>query len=288
MKPETIRKAYYRSLKEKERSHGNQLLTDLQEKALATIAVVRSEACTPMTPEFLMKLAREAYNLDERSCSRQWCSGFIKRWSHVLQLSKPSTLDIKRVKAHEGDIITPFIAKYKEVMSSKKLQPHLVFNVDESGAAPGPQHLRKTLNAIGLARSGQATGPTDSLRTVLPFVNAAGEVVMLVLIFKKVAATDTSRGMPIYYDPSRPMTRKAFPFYYASTASGYINIELWEDCIKKFVELIRPLKNDLPALLFIDRHSSHMTIPSLQHLLKNGIEVMFSTSSHHSFDLAIG
>jgi len=109
-------------------------------------------------------------------------------------------MDIKRVTKPSSEHLLGFLVKYKELLERKALRPEFILNVDESGAKPGPQHITKTINTVGKARSGQATPDTEPLRTVLPFVNAAGQVIMLVLIFKKAHASDHSAGKPIYFD----------------------------------------------------------------------------------------
>jgi len=93
---------------------------------------------------------------------------------------------------------------------------------------------------------------------VLPFVNAAGQVVMLALIFKKAHASDRSAGEPIYFDEQLPATRSTLPIFYTSTDNGYIATELWGECMVKLVELLKPNLGDLPAAIFLDRHSTHL------------------------------
>jgi len=111
--------------------------------------------------------------------------------------------------------VRQFVAKYKELLESNLISPRFIINVDESAAAPGSQHFVQAVNAISDSRSGQVMPPVDSLKTVLPFINAEGQVLMLVLIYANVHAEAAQQAKPIYYTPDKPATRSSFPLYYS-------------------------------------------------------------------------
>lgn len=181
-------------------------------------------------------------------------------------------MDLKRVTTTTLEHVETFVETYKELLQQYDLKPELIINVDESGAAPGPQNLPQTINAVSGGRCGQVMPPVDTLKTVLPFVNAAGRVLMLVLIFANVHDDENQQAKPIYYLPDEPPTKDNFPIYYASTTAGYITTKLWEDCIGRLVGHLKPIQGDSPGLIIFDRHSAHLSPGSMITLLENNIQ----------------
>jgi len=120
-----------------------------------------SLAAIPFTMKEFITLVRIHHNLGDDWEGCTWAYGFLSRHSNEVSFSKPSTMDMKRVIKPTLEYLLGFLAKYKDLLDYKALKPEFILNVDESGAKPGPQHSNKSINAVGKARSSQATPDTE-------------------------------------------------------------------------------------------------------------------------------
>jgi len=168
---------------------------------------------------------------------------------------------------------TEFLKRYNSFLKVCKKAP---IDLTNQAIAPGPQHDKAVVTTRGSISSGPALAPTDPLKTVLPFINAAGRVIMLVLIFANVHGDDGQLPKPVYHDSDLGTnTRSRFPILYASTDNGYITSELWVECCMKLAEILKPIRRGDPALILFDRHSAHLKTEAILKLVENDIEPVF-------------
>ena len=78
-------------------------------------------------------------------------------------------MDLKRVTTTTLEHVETFVETYKELLQQYDLKPELIINVDESGAAPGPQNLPQTINAVSGGRCGQVMPPVDTRKNSVTF-----------------------------------------------------------------------------------------------------------------------
>ena len=274
IKPYTLKTRYMRSLVVKERSHGNQLLSDEDEIILAGVLRALSAGAVPTTRKDVIEIVRSWKKLDKHWSGKRWLDGFLSRHSDALRLSKAKPIDTKRLKAASEEAVTEFVSRLDQLLQSYNIKPEFFINADETGAASGPQHLPKTINTTETNHNNVAMTPSDDLRTVLPFIAANGKVWMVVLIFASGSNTEDHKIKNVFVDSSSRITRGNFPIFYATTTSGYITGELWNSIIEKFMEVLDPHLKDLPAILLLDRHFAHTNIESLRKLVSRGIHTL--------------
>ncbi len=98
---------------------------------------------------------------------------------------------------------------------------------------------------------------------------------MVVLIYKEVSNGDTTKGSSIPIIPQLCQTRSSTPTYYATTANGFITNVLWKQIIDALVERIKSVSTNQPALLLLDRHSTHLELSSCKHMVDNNIQPLY-------------
>jgi hypothetical protein len=276
LRPECVLKRYQRSQKKKSKRHGNQALTDQQEKALVAGIIALYRSGIPVTTKFVCGWASDAFRKNGKPFSKYWGFKFVKRHKAELKHGKRSPIDLRRLTSATVDSVEGFLKCYEEELS--KIPPDrldLIINADESGIAPGPQHDTRVITARADPNGGPLLIPVDTVKTVLPFVTAAGTVLMVVLIFANVHKSDQKNCTPIYVDDSRgTRDRPLFPVLYASTENGYVTSELWLDCCRVLGEIIKSTRGEHEALLLFDRHAAHLKLQSLLKLHEYGIRGM--------------
>ena len=117
--------------------------------------------------------------------------------------------------------------------------------------------------------------PKSRLRTILPFVAASGRVWMIVLIYKDMSQTGTKKESTVPVTTELRNTRSSTPTYYATTANGFITNDLWKQIIARLVERLSAFKCGQPALLLLDRHTTHMELSSVNLLLDSNVQPLY-------------
>jgi len=271
----TVRSLYRRSLKPKEKLHGNCLLTAEEEYILVGVLRGFSTCSLPKSRQDTIDIVRRWKNLGEKWKGGSWFDKFVLRHSDVIKYTKAKTIDTKRVKSSSLEDVKEFVRELEAIEEKYNIKDDFFINADETAAAPGPQHIPKTVNTTSRRASTLVTPEVDSLRTILPFVAASGKVWLLVLIFQKVHESESTVGKKIYFNPNRKKTRGSFPIFYASTETGYISKELWEQAIQALLHELDPHLGDLPALLLIDRHTSHLSVEAMTALVRRGVNTLY-------------
>ena len=274
-KSETVRKKYYRSLKDKNKQHGNRKFTDDEEKRLCAIILAFSAVGMPFSRTVFLTFIRTIWKLDDNWRGDNWFSGFAKRHGDLISHTFGKGLDAGRVNSVTPDVLNQFIKIYKSLLAKNDYSPNFIINADESPCKFNDSDVQKLLMSSKSKRQGKVNTPKGHLRTILPFVAASGKVWMTVLIYKEVSNGDTTKRSSIPVVPQLRLTRSTTPTYYASTANGFITNELWKQIIDKLVERLQLSKANQHALLLLDRHSTHMELTSCKLLVDNNIQPLY-------------
>lgn len=274
-KSETIRKAYLRSKEKKNKQHGNRLLTDAEEKQLCAIILAFSAVGMPFTRTMFLTFVRKIWNFGDDWRGDSWFSGFADRHEDLISHTFGKGLDTGRVHSVTLDTLNRFIKAYKRLLEENKYSDDFIINADESPCKFNDKEVRKLLMSSKSTKQGRMNTPKGHLRTILPFVAASGKVWMVVLIYKEMSNTDTSKGSSIPVVTKLRQTRSDTPTYYATTANGFITNVLWKQIIDALVERIHSVSATQPALLLLDRHSTHLELSSCKHMVDNNIQPLY-------------
>ncbi len=184
--------------------------------------------------------------------------GSFERHSDLLAMTSGKSLDPQRVSKVTEEHVDKFIASFNYLQEHNLYQSDYIINVDESSCKLQNNRSTKVITSAKASKQGVVTTPPSQLRTIIPFVAASGKVWMVVYVFKAMSNKSAKAKDAIVLRPMKRQTRGEWTSYYASTSEGYITNELWIDIIAKFIDLISPIKRDLPAVLLLDRVGPHM------------------------------
>lgn len=266
---------------------GETFFTADQEKALVDRTLYLSQRGFPISIDdfcraayaFAQKLRRRKEVgqisqtwLSNRKASYDWLEGFRKR-NPSISLRVAENLSVTRAEAFNEARIRNFfneVAEKSEMLDIFDDYPNLVYNCDETGLSTVPNSSNKVLAVRG-ARTVQkvSVGERGTLTTLIPCGNASGQLIPPFLIFNGHAPVDVSlypQGTKIFY-----------------THSGYVDQTIFLLFLKHFEEH----KVHVPGkrcILFLDGHTSHITVESIQFANESGIE-LFCLPPHSSHRL---
>lgn len=204
--------------------------------------------------------------------SYDWFEGFRNR-NPSIALRIAENLSTARAEAFNPQRISDFFKEVKEQSAHLDIFdnfPNLVYNCDETGLSTVPNSSKKVLASKG-GRVVQKIGAGErgTLTTLIPCANAIGQLIPPFLIFKGHGSVDAS-----LYPPGTQI------FY---SQSGYIDQNIFLEFLKHFDEhrVHIPGKK---CILFLDGHSSHITVESISFANEAGIEI-FCLPPHSSHRL---
>ncbi|XP_061717591.1 uncharacterized protein LOC133525319 [Cydia pomonella] len=167
-----------------------------------------------------------------------------------------------------------FFDKYESVLDEGKFTAQQIYNVDETGLST-VHKPPKVLALKGKHQVGAVTSGERGLNTTcICCMNAAGEFIPPMLIFKRKRMTDDlKRGGP-------PNT------VYSCSDSGWITSELFVDWLKHFIKSVRLEKSkERQILLILDGHSTHTKNLEAINLARDYGIVMLSLPPHTTHKL---
>jgi hypothetical protein len=261
----------YRLLSPRNKSHGNQLLSDHEENQLLALLRVLARAGTAWTQSQIIHFVRDYTNKPDTWSGWSFIAGFLFRHKDLVVPRSPKPTDIKRLQLKMSDI-EQFIEKAGSVLSEFKGDPNLIINVDETFAMSN--HIRhpdvivpaETVKAC-ISQSGY-----DSLRSIVPFLGAGGRVWAVFFIFKKKPESKSKSILKQLIDDRSP---KSYSLFFATSKSGLVTKKLWKSIIERFVEVLKPQIGKAGAILLLDHLVSHEEGSSLRLLEQNKINTLF-------------
>lgn len=167
----------------------------------------------------------EKYNLPHRFNREKKIAG--KKWYHkfmtdnpCLSLRIPEATSVARAKAFNKECVNKFFDKYKSILDEYKFTANQIYNVDEIGLStvhkPSKIIVQKDKHQVGAITSGERDLSTTSICSM----NAAGEYVPPMVIFKRARMNDClKKGTP-------PGT------VFGCSKTGWITSELFVEYLK--------------------------------------------------------
>ena len=123
----------------------------------------------------------------------------------------------------------------------------------------------------GKERSNLQGTKSETLCSFLPFVGVDGTVIMSVYILKgKPNDSEDEILARVVLPNEREGKRVSWPRFYAFTETGYINEEVFEKVMHKFIELWKLQHPGLHVNVFVDQLWSHINVSLIKYGIQNG------------------
>lgn len=156
--------------------------------------------------------------------------------------------------------------RFRGELVKKQYTARRIWNVDETGITavhrPGKILAKRGLKQVGKITSGEKRVTT----TVICAINAAGEYLPPMMIFRRKRMTDILlRGAP-------PGTVGG------CSENGWVTSDLFLKWLQQFAKFVKPTQND-KVILFVDGHTSHKSLVAIDFARENGI-IMISFPPH--------
>src|SRR3989338_1824761 len=202
--------------------------------------------------------------------SRGWYNGFRARHPFIKSRVGRTLEDVRHVAEAS---IAPFFRAITARMIG--VDPRLVGNLDESMCSAVDKHIRIigcALSKVARRKGMESQKPHIS---ILPIVTAAGEF-LTALIVEGSANKNRIPHVPSNYNQSENQK-----FHYGATASGFIEMDLFElfmmNTVVRAINKMREREGltGQKFFLFLDGHASHHSMKVTDFLLDQNIIVMF-------------
>lgn len=200
------------------------------------------------------------FNCETQMAGKEWLRGFRKR-NPEITLRQPEPTSAARAMAFNKQQVENFFEKLDSVIQENSIQPHRIFNMDESGLST-VQKPPRVMAAKGRKQVGSITSAERGQHvTSVCCMNAIGNFIPPCLIFPRKNRKDE------LLDKAPPGTLGLFQ------ESGWMTSELFVKWLKHFCSHATP-SNDNKVLLLLDGHSSHKSLEAVMFAKKNGIILM--------------
>lgn len=213
------------------------------------------------------------FNKEKQLAGWKWYYQFMKNHPEI-SLRTPESTSMARCKGFNKKVVMEFFDQYEAIIDKEKFTASQIYNVDETGLStvhkPAKILAQKGKHQVGAVTSGERGTNT----TCICCMNAAGEFVPPMLIFKRKRMTDDlKRGGP-------PNT------LYSCSESGWIVASLFVEWLQHFIRCLKLEKSEKKQILLIlDGHSTHTKNLEAISLARNYGIVMLSLPAHTTHKL---
>lgn len=186
-----------------------------------------------------------------------WLKGFRQRNPHI-SLRAPEPTSAARAKAFNKPQIMKFFSLLEKTVSVNGIQPHRIYNMDESGLNT-VQKPPKVFASRGKKQVGAVTSDERGQHfTDVVCVNAIGNFVPPAIIIPR------RNHKAEYFDCAPPGTLEL------CNPSGYMIGNLFLRWMRHFVAFVNASVTN-KVLLILDGHSSHKNLEALEFAKANGV-----------------
>ena len=235
LSPSAISRAYHRHVK-RDKRHGGHLLSQEQEDVLVFAALALDAHNFALESRWVREICEGSFGV---KVSDRWARRFLQseRVFHSRRLGRsqesvPMRVCMRKQKfglrnGRNGLILTG------------SRPAHCVVNVDETRVVFKDEYLylkRLTKKKTDGKRSNVRFSRTHDVASLVPFVNAAGDVILFVLVLKaSFDESDASKTVKFELQKSAYEFRGTVPMYYAWTSSGYLDASCFSSVMDAFV-----------------------------------------------------
>lgn len=207
-----------------------------------------------------LKNINTSWSDETKMAGKDWFHSFMNRHKHSISLRKPEGLSKARAMGLNKEAVNNFYDILNGVCIKLDLQdqPHIIYNVDESGFPMNNMPL-KVVSEKGKSEVASLTSLERGENvTAVVCCSASGVFIPPFIIFKgKRMREEFKHGMP----PGSQV---------AMSESGYINEDLFLVWLQHFQKHRSPGR----CLLLLDGHISHKSLQCLEYCMEHEIELI--------------
>ena len=268
----TVNGLYNRMKAHPGRAHGSRLLTDEQELALATIADARSLLHIPYTKREFIAVVHELHPSLAKNSLQSWFEDFARRWKSKISVRAAKRLSEPRVHPETLPNVKIWVQEFPAFLKRHGLKLKNIVNTDESRIRInlGPNG-ETAINTTRRNKASREEAKSTKYGTYLPFATPGGDIVMDVFI---IPADMTGSEVPLLTRAAEE-PRGANPTYWATSSSGYLDGDLWMQCVAKFKEVWSDFKPGVDSVILTDNLSAHREVETIKWCLQNRVHVFF-------------
>ncbi|XP_018369250.1 PREDICTED: uncharacterized protein LOC108765178 isoform X1 [Trachymyrmex cornetzi] len=247
----------------------HQIFNDTEEIALVEYIKRIADIYYDITPKEVRKLAyqfaikngskiRDSWN-ENKMAGEDWYRGFLKR-NNSLPIRLKAT-SLSRATSFSKHNVNLFFTNLKTVYNSLRVKPCDIWNMDEIGIStvhtPDRVIARREMKQLGKIISTER----ETLVTMAVTVSAIGNMVPPFFIFPRA-------HYKAHFIQEGPLESAG-----DVNPLGWMKEEHFIKYCQHFVRHVRSSK-EMPILLLLDNHESHLSIEALDYLKENGIIVL--------------
>ncbi|XP_071640828.1 uncharacterized protein [Temnothorax longispinosus] len=247
------------------------VLTTKEEEELENWILYLSKRGFPVTKtilvhsvaELVKKLRRETPFTEGRP-GRRWLEGFFRRHPQISQ-RVAQNLSKSRALITESALRAWFdeVEKYWKEKDLMNIDGSRIFNCDESAFYLCPKGERVLTKKGDKAVYNYVQNDEKECLTVLFMTNANGDLVPPMIVF-------AYERLPYSISQSMPSD-----WVIGKTSSGWMTAESFYEYITHTFEPWLTANNiQRPVILYVDGHSSHVTVPLVEFCVSKGIELV--------------
>ncbi|KAL7289079.1 hypothetical protein TKK_0017030 [Trichogramma kaykai] len=262
-------------------------LTTEEENGLQEWILAVGKAGFPSTPDHIANSVQKIVThlnrpnrFTNNKPGRAWMSRFLKQHS-TLTLRTPQNLTQRRADITEMKLR----AWFKEVQTYLKehnvlhIEPNRIFNCDETAALLNPKDQKVVVNKKKKSTHAKVGSNDKERMTVLVTGNAAGQLAPCLVMYA--------------YQRLPPGIIDKAPKDWAlgKSESGWMtSASFYEYMSNIFLPWVKQKKIKLPIILYLDGHSSHMTLHLSDFCAKNQIILvaLYPNSTHITQPMDVG
>ena len=223
----------------------------------------------PLTPFRIRKLAYQyaeankfqGFSVKYKIAGKSWFRGFKLRYPQ-FRVKVAKNISIFRALGANRYSLDIFFGMYKRIIAEKKLEnPNQIWNIDESGMGTLPKE-KDVFSLRGLPALQVVSDEKSKLFTVVSYISAGG------MYCPPMIVLNGSRVQPQWREwaPAHWMIR--------CSDSGYINMKLFLEYGKFFLDWLKTQPIQGPFLILMDLHKSHLyNAPFLTAMKDNDVSV---------------
>ncbi|KAJ8946188.1 hypothetical protein NQ318_001700 [Aromia moschata] len=223
--PRTTLRNHIKSGNEKRILGRKPLLSEEQERELESRIIKMSRVGLPLTPRTVrrsvFRFCQESniphrFNNEKALAGFTWYKSFLKKHPNITK-RKPQMMNVARAQKLNPAIVQDHFSKLGTVLSDLKLKnsPQYIYNLDEKGCRLTLHHAHKVLAERVERRVHLLANEHAENVTVVACINASGQAVPPMIIFKGIRKKDTySDNLPpgsiVEMSAKGNMTRELF------------------------------------------------------------------------------
>lgn len=196
---------------------------------------------------------------DFRMASKQWYYGFMLRHKE-FSLRSPEQTSLNRVRAFCRENVDTFFQLLDTIIHEYGESDE--WNMDETGFSTVPSTMGKVISLKGLKRVGSITSAERGSMMTLAFaVSATGNTIPPFYLFPRKNMSTSYR---------EHVTRETVTI---ANESGWMTQNEFLLWMRHFIQYSGASKSR-PKLLFLDNHSSHLSVETIDLAVENGVTMI--------------